>query len=270
MEIVLGAKCAVVTGGASGIGLATARLLIAAAARVVIADRDIVSARRAASEIGGRAVEIDVGDEASVEAAAAQIDTQLGPVDILVNSAGVLQRTLPPHELGLKEWDRVARVNLRGTYLCCREFGSAMAKRGQGSIVNIASVAGMRSGPLHSYAPAKAGVINLTECLAGEWGPKGVRVNCVSPGFTMTPALARGLDSHTLEEQELANSTALGTLVQAEDIARAVLFLASGWAAAVTGINLPVDAGYLIAGSWSSYGGLRRASSPVRAPAADQ
>lgn len=270
MEIDLGGKCAVVTGGASGIGLATARLLISAGACVVIADRDIASARRAVSEIGGSAVEIDVGDEVSVEAAAAQIDTQLGSVDILVNSAGVLQRTLPPHELSLNEWDRVARVNLRGTYLCCRRFGSAMATRGQGSIVNIASVAGMRSGPLHSYAPAKAGVINLTECLAGEWGPKGVRVNCVSPGFTMTPALARGLDSHTLEEQELANSTALGTLVQAEDIARAVLFLASGWAAAVTGINLPVDAGYLIAGSWSSYGGLRRASSPARAPAADQ
>lgn len=260
MRIDLGGKVAVVTGGASGIGLATSRLLAAAGARVVIADRNVESAQSAAEELRGRALEIDVGDEISVEAAAKRIDTELGLVDILVNSAGVLQRTLPPEELSLKEWDRVARVNLRGTYLCNREFGSTMAKRGHGAIVNIASVAGMRSGPLHSYAPAKAGVINLTECLAGEWGPKGVRVNCVSPGFTVTPALTRGLESHTLEEQELANSTALGQLVQAEDIAKAVLFLASEWAAAITGVNLPVDAGYLVAGSWSSYGGLRRTS----------
>ena len=264
MEIDLSGKCAVVTGGASGIGLASCRLLAAAGARVVIADRNVEAAQSAAEEVGGSAVEIDVGDEASVEAAATQIHTRLGLVDILVNSAGVLQRTFPPGELSLNEWDRVARVNLRGTYLCSREFGCAMAKRGQGVIVNIASVAGMRSGPLYSYAPAKAGVINLTECLAGEWGPNGVRVNCVSPGFTMTPALARGLESHTLEAQELANSTALGLLVQAEDIGRAVLFLASEWAAAITGVNLPVDAGYLVAGSWSSYGGLRRVPLPLR------
>jgi NAD(P)-dependent dehydrogenase (short-subunit alcohol dehydrogenase family) len=270
IDIDLGGICAVVTGGASGIGLASARLLAAAGARVVIADRDADGARRAAKEVGGSAVEIDVGDENSVEEAAKQIVRQLGAVDVLVNSAGVLQRTLPPHELSLNEWDRVARVNLRGTYLCCREFGSAMAKRGQGSIVNIASVAGMRSGPLHSYAPAKAGIINLTECLAGEWGPRGVRVNCVSPGFTMTPALARGLETHTLEERELANSTALGLLVKAEDIARAVLFLASGWAAVITGVNLPVDAGYLVAGSWSSYGGLRLAPDTAYQRDADQ
>lgn len=270
MRIDLGGKFAVVTGGASGIGLATSRLLVAAGARVVIGDQNVEAAQSAAEEVGGSAVEMDVGDEASVEAAATRIGIELGPVDILVNSAGVLQRTLPPQDLSLKEWDRVARVNLRGTYLCNRKFGSAMANRGRGAIVNIASVAGMRSGPLHSYAPAKAGVINLTECLAGEWGPRGVRVNCVSPGFTVTPALTRGLESHTLEEQDLAGSSALGQLVQAEDIARAVLFLASEWAAAITGVNLPVDAGYLVAGSWSSYGGLRRASLSGRQPDADK
>lgn len=261
MEIDLSGRVAVVTGGASGIGLATSQLLAAAGASVVIADRDIQAAQKAAKDIDANAVEMDVGDESSVEKAAAQITERLGQVDALVNSAGVLQRTLPPEDLSLKEWDRVARVNLRGTYLCCRDFGSGMAKRGRGSIVNIASVAGMRSGPLHSYAPAKAGVINLTECLAGEWGPKGVRVNCVSPGFTATPALTRGFESHTLKQQDLLNSAALGELLQAEDIARAILFLLSDWAKAITGVNLPIDAGYLVAGSWGSYGGLRRPSS---------
>lgn len=266
MEIDLSGKSAVVTGGASGIGLACARMLAGAGARVAIADKDMEAALRAAEEVGGIAVAMDVGEEDSVESAARQIHCQLGEMDVLVNCAGVLQRTLPPEDLSLKEWDRVARIDLRGTYLCCRQFGSAMARRGGGAIVNIASVAGMCSGPLHSYAPAKAGVINLTECLAGEWGPKGVRVNSVSPGFTLTPALEKGLASHTLEGLELADSAALGRLVRAEDVARAVLFLASDWAAAITGVNLPVDAGYLVAGSWSSYGGLRRAPRVPAAP----
>jgi NAD(P)-dependent dehydrogenase (short-subunit alcohol dehydrogenase family) len=271
LEIELDGRCAVVTGGASGIGLACARMLAQAGARVVIADRDVVAAQRAAQELGGTAVEMDVGDEGSVESAAGHIHASVGEVDVLVNCAGVLQRTLPPEELSLKEWDRVARIDLRGTYLCCRQFGSAMARRERGAIVNIASVAGMTSGPLHSYAPAKAGVLNLTECLAGEWGPRGVRVNSVSPGFTLTPALEKGLASHTLEAPELAGNTALGRLVRAEDVAKAVLFLASDWAAAVTGVNLPVDAGFLVAGSWASYGGLRKVTvSAAAQPGGDQ
>lgn len=258
MQISLSGKSAVVTGGASGIGLACARLLVAAGAKVFIADRDPEAAARSASDLGAYPVSMDVGDDASVDAAAHYISSVVSEVDVLINCAGVLQRTLPPDELSLSEWDRVARIDLRGTYLCCRAFGSAMARRGQGAIINIASVAGMCSGPLHSYAPAKAGVINLTECLAGEWGPKGVRVNTVSPGFTMTPALEKGLSTRTLDGGELADAAALGRLVAAEDIAKAVLFLASDWASSITGINLPVDAGYLIARSWSSYGGLRR------------
>jgi len=270
IEIELKGKCAVVTGGASGIGLACVRVLAQAGARVVIADKDGAAAMRAAEAVDGIAIPVDVGDEVSVETAARHLQAQVGEIDVLVNCAGVLQRTLPPEELSLKEWDRVARIDLRGTYLCCREFGSAMARQGRGVIINIASVAGMCSGPLHSYAPAKAGVINLTECLAGEWGPKGVRVNSVSPGFTVTPALEKGLASHTLDGSELAGSAALGRLVRSEDVARAVLFLASDWAAAITGVNLPVDAGYLVAGSWSSYGGLRRESVvPVAPPRCD-
>jgi len=258
MALSLAGRTAVTTGAGRGIGLACATLLSQAGARVVVADKDGAAAAQAAATLGGVAVAMDVADEASVDGAAATIDAQCGPVDVLVNCAGVLQRTLPPDQLSLKEWDFVARVDLRGTYLCCARFGSAMAARGRGAIVNIASVAGMRSGPLHSYAPAKAGVINLSECLAGEWGPKGVRVNCVSPGFTQTPALDRGFATQTLQQQALADGSALGRLVQANEIARAALFLASDWASAITGVNLAVDAGHLVTGSWAAYGGLRR------------
>lgn len=254
----LSGKLALVTGGASGIGLACARRLAMAGARVVVADRNARAAQETALDLSGVGIEADIGDEESVKQLAADIHAQLGVPDILVNSAGVLQRTLPPDKLSIKEWDFVARVDLRGTYLCCASFGTEMARRGSGCIVNIASVAGMRSGPLHSYGPAKAGVINLTECLASEWGPAGVRVNCISPGFTQTPALEKGFTTHTLAPEELERSSALGRLVTADEIAGAALFLCSPLASAVTGVNLPVDAGYLVATPWAAYGGLRR------------
>jgi NAD(P)-dependent dehydrogenase (short-subunit alcohol dehydrogenase family) len=263
MQIDFSGRLAVVTGGASGIGEACVKVLAAAGARVVVADRNLPAAQAVAAACGGVAVALDVGDDASVDAAVAAVQAQCGVPQVLVNSAGVLQRTLPPEELTLREWDFVARVDLRGTYLCCARFGAAMARAGGGAIVNIASVAGMGSGPLHSYGPAKAGVINLTECLAAEWGPKGVRVNAVSPGFTHTPALDKGIATRTLTTGEMSGNSALGRLIEPCEIAHAVAFLASAQAAAITGINLPVDAGYLVAVPWASYGGLRRPASAI-------
>ena len=253
-----GGRIAVVTGGASGIGAACVRAFVAAGARVVVADRNFARAQALATEQGATAIELDVAEDEAVERAAAELEERVGPVSVLVNSAGVLQRTLPPEELTLKEWDFVARVDLRGTYVCCAAFGKRMAARRAGAIVNIASVAGMRSGPLHSYGPAKAGVISLTECLAAEWGPKGVRVNAVSPGFTHTPALDRGMQTRTLDAATMSEYTALGRLIRPEEIAAAVAFLSSDLASAITGVNLPVDAGCLVATAWASYGGLRQ------------
>ena len=248
----------VVTGGASGIGAECAIFFAARGASVVIADRNVDAAATIAKRLGGNAVTLDVGDENSVENAAAEIESRFGTPDILVNSAGVLQRPLPPGELAMKEWDFVTRIDLRGTYLSCTAFGTRMSRRGRGAIVNIASVAGMRSGPLHAYGPAKAGVINLTECLAAEWGPSGVRVNSVSPGFTATPALEKGFETNTLSSTALEESSVLRRLVKPDEIASSVAFLASDLASAITGVNLVVDAGYLVATPWASYGGLRK------------
>ena len=182
-------RISVVTGGASGIGAACVRELAGNGDLVVVVDRDLAKAQAVAAEFGGRAYAADVGDEKGVEACAAAIERECGPVDVLVNSAGILQVPARPHDLPMSAWDDVIRVDQRGTYVACLAFARGMIARKRGSIVNIASIAGMRSMPLHAYAPAKAAVIAITECLAAEWGPSGIRINAVSPGYTLTPAL---------------------------------------------------------------------------------
>ena len=246
---------AVVTGGASGIGAACCRELARRGYKVAVADIDVEAAARVAAEIAGAAFAVDVADEASVEDLAARVERALGPVDALVNSAGVIQVPLPPETLPMSSWDNVVRVDQRGTYVACLAFGRRMAVRGRGAIVNIASVAGMRSMPLHAYAPAKAAVIAMTECLAAEWGRSGVRVNAVSPGYTRTPALQAAIDRGQRDVTALEDNSAMGRMVEPEEIARAVAFLAGGDASAITGVNLPVDAGWLVAPSWHTYKG---------------
>ena len=248
---------AVVTGGASGIGAACCRELAARGAMVVALDRDIGRAGAVVAEIGGRAWGADVADESAMKRAAEAIEKDVGPVDILVNSAGVIQRPVRPTELTMAAYDDITRVDQRGTYVACVAFGGLMLSRRRGAIVNIASVAGMRSMPLHAYGPAKAAVISMTECLAAEWGPAQVRVNCVSPGYTRTPALQTAIDRGERDPSALADNSALGRLVEPTEIARAVAFLCSPLAAAITGVNLPVDCGWLVAPSWHTYGGLR-------------
>lgn len=250
---------AVVTGGASGIGAACCRELAARGAQVVLLDRE-ERAHALAREVNGRAWIVDVADEAAMKRCSESIEAELGPVEILVNSAGVIQVPLPPDEMSMTVWDEVVRVDQRGTYLSSVVFGKRMAARQHGSIVNIASVAGMRSMPLHAYAPAKAAVIAMTESLAAEWGPAGVRVNAVSPGYTRTPALQAAIDKGERDVGTLERNSALGRMVEPVEIARAVAFLSSPDAAAITGVNLPVDCGWLVTGSWHTYGGLRPAA----------
>jgi NAD(P)-dependent dehydrogenase (short-subunit alcohol dehydrogenase family) len=249
---------AVVTGGASGIGAACCRELAARGAKIVLMDRD-ERVDAVAREVGGRAWIADVADETAMERYAQEIEQELGPVEILVNSAGIIQVPLPPEKLSMKTWDDVVRVDQRGTYVASVAFGLRMAARRRGSIINIASIAGMRSMPMHAYTPAKAAVIAMTECLATEWGPSQVRVNAVSPGYTRTPALQGAIDKGERDVSALTGNSALGRMVEPSEIAKAVAFLAGPDASAITGANLPVDCGWLVTPSWHTYGGLRKA-----------
>lgn len=253
-------RIAVVTGGASGIGEACARQFAAEGYAVVVADRDLDKAQAVAARLGGRAYAADVGDAKGTEDCADSIERECGPVDVLVNSAGIIQVSVRPHEMPISVWDDVVRVDQRGTYVASLAFARRMIERRRGSIVNIASIAGMRSMPLHSYGPAKAAVIAMTECLAAEWGPSGIRVNAVSPGYTLTPALKLAIDRGERDTRALTANAALGRLVDPDEIARVVVFLASDAASAMTGVNVPVDCGWLAGTSWSTYGGLRDAA----------
>jgi len=249
---------AVVTGGASGIGAACCRELSAAGARVVVIDRNLDGAKAVAEEVGGVAYFADVTDDAGMEAVAAKIEAEVGPVAVMIGNAGVLAFPARPFDVSMATWDYINQVDQRGVYLSCVVFGRAMVQRRKGAIVNIASIAGMRSMPIHGYASAKAAVISITQCLATEWGPAGVRVNAVSPGFVQTPALQAAIDKGERDVTLLQANAAMGRTVKMDEIAKAVVFLSSDDASAITGVNLPVDCGWLVTGSWHTYGGLRQ------------
>lgn len=255
-DMIFANRVAVVTGGASGIGAACCRMLASRGATVVVADRDLARAEEIAREIGGRAMALDVATLDANESCAAAVEAEIGAVDIVVTCAGVIQKPLRAEELPEQDVLDVVRIDQIGTWNSAVAFGRRMAVRGRGAIVTIASIAGERSMPLHAYSPAKAAVIEMTRCLAAEWGRSGVRVNAVSPGYTRTPALQKAIDAGERDVSLLEETSALGRMVTPEDIAEAVCFLSSDAARVITGINLPVDAGWLVAGSWASYGGL--------------
>ena len=250
-------RVALVTGGASGIGLATATILAGRNWRVVIGDLDPTRCREAAAPFGAETAAFDVSDEGATEAAVADIEARLGPVEALVANAGLIQPPLPPESFALADWDRVVAVNLRGVYVSCVAAGRRMAARGAGGIVVTGSVTARRTAPLHAYAPTKAAVVHMAACLAAEWGRSGVRVNAVSPGYTGTPALLAAIQSGQRDAALLCEGAALGRMVEPEEVGRAVAFLLSDDAAAITGIDLPVDAGWLCASHLTTYGGAR-------------
>ena len=143
----------------------------------------------------------DVASESAVVSGIADIEAAHGPIAGLVNAAGVFGKMHPIERVRMEQWDREVNIDLRGTFLVARSVGVRMAERRHGAIVNVASVAGMTSGPIHAYTAAKAGVIQITQTLAAEWGRTGVRVNAVSPGFTRTAALEAGIASGALNRR---------------------------------------------------------------------
>jgi len=246
-----------VTGGLSGIGGATAAVLAEMGFIPIVAD----IATRPETAVGAGILlwprPLDVSDEAAVEEGVAAIESAHGPLTGLVNAAGILGKMHKPDRLKMVDWDREMAVDLRGTYLMCRAVGTRMVARNVGAIVNVASVVGSAAAPVHGYGPAKAAVLNLTRTLAAEWGPAGVRVNSVSPGFTRTPALETAFKVGALSEERLESVAALKRLVEPREVGKAVAWLLGPDSSAVTGIDMPVDAGFLAAVGWLPYGGLR-------------
>jgi NAD(P)-dependent dehydrogenase (short-subunit alcohol dehydrogenase family) len=246
-----------ITGGSRGIGAATATLLADRGQRVVIVD--IAPEPLAGTQTILWPTPFDVASESAVVNGIADIDSAHGPITGLVNAAGVFGKMHPVERVRMDNWDREVNIDLRGTFLVARSVGGRMARRRHGAIVNVASVAGMTSGPIHAYTAAKAGVIQITQTLAAEWGRVGVRVNAVSPGFTRTVALEAGIAPGALDKDLLARPTAMNRLIEPIEVAQAIAWLLSPMNSGVTGINLPVDAGFIAGSTWAAYGGLREA-----------
>lgn len=244
-------RVAIVTGGGSGLGAGIAERLAAEGAEVVCADLDGTNAESVAERIratGGRAsaVRVDVTDYAAAEALVAETVDRAGRLDILVNSAGISQRQ-PFLEVRPEDFRRIMSVNLEGTLYCGQWAARAMAKRGYGRIVNIASISGYRAGHGRTaYGTSKAAVIGLTRQMAVELGPLGITVNAVGPGPVDTPLTARTHSQAT--RQSYYDRIPMKRYGEISEMADAATFLASDEASFVNGHVLFVDGGFAAAG----------------------
>ena len=241
-------KIVLVTGGGNGIGAACSRAFAAAGARVAVIDRDGAASERIAAEIGAPAdgYALDVADGDAVARLVNDIAGKAGGIDVLVNSAGTITRQTIA-AMKAADWDRIMAVNLRGPFNATQAVIPHMKKRGGGAIVNVASVAGRRIsfGGGANYSASKAGLLGFTRHAAYELAPDQIRVNAVCPGPTAT-GFGGGQIPSAERKAERAKKIPLGRMVEPEDIADAVLFLASDRARMCTGIALDVDGGVLI------------------------
>ncbi len=238
----LAGQSAFVTGGTRGIGLAIARALHAAGAAVTIAGRNAGAASEVAASIGERVLGVgcDVGDAAQVEAALASAEAAHGPVGILVNNAGITRDNLLLR-LSEEDWNAVLQANLTAAFLTTRLVLKGMMKRRGGRIINITSVVGLTGNKGQSnYAASKAGLIGFTKSVAKEYASRGILANCIAPGFIETD-MTRALPSEA--SAALFEQIPLGRFGHPDDVAHAVLYLASDWARYVTGQVLVVDGG---------------------------
>lgn len=249
-------KVALVTGAASGIGKSTALLFGQEGARVMCADLNGEGAEQTAREIvgaGGQAASVraDVSREEDVRRMVGEVVARWGRLDVLFNNAG-MEFALPVTQTPVEQWDQLMGVNLRGVFLGCKHAVPEMIKQGGGAIVNTASVVGLVAAPSGSaYCASKGGVVLLTKSLAVELASFNIRVNAVCPGVIRTPMVERAVEmgevlTGSREEswRMLAKSQPIGRMGEPEEVARAVLFLASDEASLITGVALPVDGGW--------------------------
>ena len=241
-------RIAVITGGGSGIGRATALLFAGLGAHTVLADLRLESAENVAEEvrtIGGRAlpVKVDVRVPEEIEAMVKRTTEEFGRIDILVNCAGGSYNALI-EDVSVEFWDKILNLNLRGPFLCSQAVGRVMVKQRSGAIVNISSGIAFKAGEgVATYGSAKAGLVQLTRLCACEWGKYGIRVNAIAPGGIDSEGRRRAMLKAGLDPNVGGDNNALGRIGRPEEIAHAILFLASDAGSFVNGETISVDGG---------------------------
>lgn len=247
----LAGKHAFITGGGTGIGLATAQALAARGAKLTLGARNFARVEAAASELDAHPISVDVAEEASVAAAFAAARAKNGAVHILVNNAGITP-SAPLHNMDLAMWNEVLAINLTGAFLCTRAALADMYAASWGRVVNVASIAGLKGGPyISAYCASKHGMIGMTRALAHEAAKRGVTVNAICPGYVETDIVTRAVEtiaSKTKLNQEEARAMLYagnpqGRLITADEVASAISWLCSEGAAATNGAAIPMTGG---------------------------
>ncbi|MBN2537393.1 glucose 1-dehydrogenase [candidate division WOR-3 bacterium] len=245
-------KVVLVTGGAKGIGRATCRKMAEEGARVAVADLDEEAVRQVVDEIGkdkAKFWKMDVADPEDVKRVFGEVKEEFGRLDVLVNNAGIAGPDKPTHKLTVDDWDRVLNVNVKGVFLGTKHAVPLMRENGGGSIVNLSSIYGIVGGQDNPpYHASKGAVRLMTKTDALLYAEDGIRVNSVHPGFIWTPmvqGLAEGMDKDKEEfRKELAELHPVGRVGEPDDVAWAIVYLASDESRFVTGSELVVDGGY--------------------------